>query len=263
MQHTRQNLVSLLQHPNPRNRQTHERLTKSAFDFTSAFADRCAQARRRGEPMPSSGGAPKGAEASSSSSQSIGGSGGGRGRGRGRGNASARVQDRDGGRTNKAPPPPPPLSSSPDVRALIGTTVGRLFDDEWFDGLVSYDDPPFYTVTFSDGDKEDYTALELRALADGVFPGAKICYHSGDLDGGWDSGTVIEPYEKKHGKLWAPKGYEGQASAAHSWLVHFQSGVAPVALPNERKVEARSNNPPGSWMSIDESESQKRTRPKM
>ena len=148
------------------------------------------------------------------------------------------------------------------MRALVGTTVGRLFGDEWFDGLVSYDEPPFYTVTFSDGDKEDYTALELRALADGVFPGAKIRFHSGDMDGGWADGVVVEPYKRRrHGKLWFPSGCKWQSSAAHSWLVHFQDGLAPVALPNERKVEAQGDSPPGSWMSIDEFESQKRTRP--
>jgi hypothetical protein len=119
-----------------------------------------------------------------------------------------------------------------------------------FDGEVTFEHP-YYRVIYSDGDVSDLTALELRFLHDGVFPEATISFHSGDLDGGWSDGTVVEPYHKKHGALWVPKGYESQASAAHSWLVQFQDGVAAVALPAERKVEERAaDNPPGSWMSL-------------
>lgn len=250
-------------------KKTHERLTKSAFDFTSSFADECAQARLRGEPMPSLSGGTSASSSSSSSSQPNGSRGGGahtprggRGGRGGRGERSGRGRGRwrGRGRSKETPAPPngPPLSASPDVEGLIGTTVRRIFGDTWFEGVVSRDqNGHWYTVTYTDGDKEDLSALELRFIADGVCSGARIRFNGGPKDGGWDSGTVIEPYEKKHGKLWVPKGYEGQASAAHSWLVHFQTGVAPVALPNERKVEEQGDSPPGSWMSIDEFESQK------
>ena len=83
-----------------------------------------------------------------------------------------------------------------------------------------------------------------------MFEGAKISFHGGDLDGGWSEGTVVEPYQKKHGKLWVPKGYEWQSSAAHSWLVEFKDGVAPIALPSERRVENITSTTPGSWMAI-------------
>lgn len=155
------------------------------------------------------------------------------------------------GRSYKTPtaPPAPTLSSAPDVDHLIGTTVRRSFDGTWFDGDVSFEHP-YYRVTYSDGDVSDLTALELRFLADCVFPEATISFHSGDLDGGWSEGTVVEPYQKKHGKVWVPKGHESQASPEHSWLVQFRDGVAAVALPAERKVEERADNPPGSWMSL-------------
>jgi len=243
-------------------KKTHERLTKSAFDFTSSFADQCAQARLRGEPMPSSsGGAPTGVGASCSSSGQPSGSGGGEarasrggrgGRGtRGRSSGRGRGQGKGRGRSDKssAVPPTPPLSSSPDVNHLVGTTVRRSFDGTWFDGDISFVNP-YYRVTYSDGDISDLTALELRFLADLVFPEATISFHSGDLDGGWSEGTVVEPYRKKHGKLWVPKGHESQASPEHSWLVQFRDGVAAVALPAERKVEERTDNPPGSWMAL-------------
>ena len=137
---------------------------------------------------------------------------------------------------------------------LVGTTVRRLFDGESFEGVVSFQDP-WYVVTYTDGDKQDLTALELRFLADGVCEGARIRFHSGPKDGGWTDGTVVEPYQKsKHGKLWVPKGYEWQASAEHSWLVQFKDGVAPIALPSERRVENITSTTPGSWMVIDESE---------
>mmetsp|Transcript_25368 Transcript_25368/g.59009 ORF Transcript_25368/g.59009 Transcript_25368/m.59009 type:complete len:355 (+) Transcript_25368:661-1725(+) len=240
-------------------KKTHERLTKSAFDFTSDFADRCAQARLRGEPMPSSSGGA--ATSSSSSTRPSAGSGGGarapRGGGRGGRGAHAgrsgrgRGRGRGRGHPDKGPtqPPTPPLSSSPDVEDLVGTTVRRSFDGTWFDGDISFVNP-YYRVTYSDGDISDLTALELRFLADLVFPEATISFHSGDLDGGWSDGTVVEPYHKKHGALWVPKGYEWQSSATHSWLVQFRDGVAAVALPTERKVEERADNPPGSWMSL-------------
>ena len=199
---------------------------------------------------------------SSSSSRSSGGSGGGGGRtprgggqgGRGtRGGRSGRARGRGSGRgrSGETPTAPstPPLSSSPNVDHLVGTTVRRSFDGTLFDGEVTFEHP-YYRVIYSDGDVSDLTALELRFLHDGVFPEATISFHSGDLDGGWSDGTVVEPYHKKHGALWVPKGYESQASAAHSWLVQFQDGVAAVALPAERKVEERADNPPGSWMSL-------------
>ena len=133
---------------------------------------------------------------------------------------------------------------------LVGTTVRRLFDGESFEGVVTFQDP-WYRVTYSDGDVSDLTTLELRFLADGIYPEARIRFHSGQHDGGWADGVVIEPYQKsKHGKLWVPKGYEWQASAAHSWLVEFKDGVAPVALPTERKVEGATGNTPGSWMAV-------------
>ena len=109
-------------------------------------------------------------------------------------------------------------------------------------------------MTYTDGDTSDLTALELRFLADGVFPDARIRWHSGPLDGGWSSGTVIEPYVSTlHGKLWVPVGYEGRASAAHSWLVSFDGeGVAPVDLRTERRVETAADEQPGTWTSLGE-----------
>ena len=110
-------------------------------------------------------------------------------------------------------------------------------------------------MIYSDGDASDLTALELRFLADGIFPGARIRFHSGPLDGGWASGTVVEPYTvKSHGRLWVPKGYEGRASAEHSWLVQFDNGLAPVDLRTERRVETTAAEQPGTWMALGEDE---------
>eukprot|EP00618_Florenciella_parvula_P019143 CAMPEP_0119468738 /NCGR_PEP_ID=MMETSP1344-20130328/2358_1 /TAXON_ID=236787 /ORGANISM="Florenciella parvula, Strain CCMP2471" /LENGTH=214 /DNA_ID=CAMNT_0007501229 /DNA_START=185 /DNA_END=829 /DNA_ORIENTATION=- len=212
--------------------------------------------------MPSSsGGAQTGVGASCGSSGQPSGSGGGGarasrggrgGRGaRGRSSGRGRGQGKGRGHPDKGPtqPPTPPLSSSPDAEDLVGTTVRRSFDGTWFDGEVSFEHP-YYRAIYSDGDVSDLTALELRFLGDGVSPEAKLSFHSGDLDGGWSEGTVVEPYRKKHGKLWVPKGHESQASPEHSWLVQFRDGVAAVALPAERKVEERTDNPPGSWMAL-------------
>lgn len=108
-------------------------------------------------------------------------------------------------------------------------------------------------MTYSDGDVSDLTALELRFLADGIFPAARIRWHSGPLDGGWASGTVVEPYTvKSHGKLWVPKGHEGRASAEHSWLVQFDNGLAPVDLRTERRVETTAGEQPGTWTALGE-----------
>jgi len=166
---------------NPRAIQTHERLTKSAFDFTSDFAHQCAQARLRGEPMPSSANASGGASGASSSANHTasssasrtpsgrrpcrggrsGGRGGrlgrsglggrgGQGRGGGRDEARGRGRGRSRAGRGRATLPPLPIEPAPamepDVEGLLGTNVRRSFDGEWYDGQVSFR-TPYYRVT--------------------------------------------------------------------------------------------------------------------
>mmetsp|Transcript_71583 Transcript_71583/g.202260 ORF Transcript_71583/g.202260 Transcript_71583/m.202260 type:complete len:466 (-) Transcript_71583:398-1795(-) len=261
-------------------KKTHERLTKSAFDFTSAFADKCAKARREGKPMPSSSGGAAAVSSSSNSrssnssgSTSGGGSGrgggggranrGGRGRGRGgrrrggeggRGATQAgrgRGRGRGRSRTPAASAGPPPPLAPPDVASLVGSTVRRIFEDgKMYEGVVAPFDGDFYTVEYTDGDKDDLTALELRFIGDGVYPGAKVQFHSGDGDGGWATGTIVEPYQPKHGRVWVPDDAMEPSRAELSWLVEFGNGWAPVDLRHERRVDEPADHPSGSWIAL-------------
>ena len=98
--------------------------------------------------------------------------------------------------------------------------------------------------------QDDLTATELRFLADGVYPGAKVQYHSGDGDGGWATGTIVEPYKSKHGCVWTPDDATEPSRADLSWLVEFGNGWAPVDLRHERRVDEPADHPSGSWIAL-------------
>ena len=98
--------------------------------------------------------------------------------------------------------------------------------------------------------QDDLTATELRFLADGVYPGAKVQYHSGDGDGGWATGTIVEPYKSKHGCVWTPDDATEPSRAEFSWLVEFGNGWAPVDLRHERRVDEPADHPSGSWIAL-------------
>lgn len=101
--------------------------------------------------------------------------------------------------------------------------------------------------------QDDLTALELRFLADGVFRGANIAFHSGDGDGGWAMGEVVEPYVREtHGRLWVPKDQTEPSRPELSWQVEFENGWAPVDLRHERRVETQAGHGSGSWTVVDE-----------
>ena len=87
-----------------------------------------------------------------------------------------------------------------------------------------------------------------------MFPGAKIRFHSGDGDGGWTDGTVVEPYTPSHGRVWVPDDQTGPSRPELSWRVQFESGWAPVDLRHERRVEAPADHPSGSWVALGDDE---------
>ena len=98
--------------------------------------------------------------------------------------------------------------------------------------------------------QDDLTPLELRFLADGVYPGAKVRFHSGDSDGGWVTGTVVEPYRTKRGRVWVPHDQTEPSHSDRSWLVQFDNGWAPVDLRHERRVNEPADHPSGSWIAL-------------
>jgi len=98
--------------------------------------------------------------------------------------------------------------------------------------------------------QDDLTALELRFIADGAYPGAKVQFHSGDADGGWATGTIVEPYQPKHGRVWTPDDLAEPSRAEFSWLVEFGNGWAPVDLRHERRVDEPADHPSGSWIAL-------------
>ena len=87
-------------------------------------------------------------------------------------------------------------------------------------------------------------------MGDGVYPGAKIRFHSGDVNGGWATGTVIEPYEPKHGAVWVPNDLLEPSRTELSWLVQFEDGWAPVDLRHARRVDEPADHPSGSWIAL-------------
>ena len=129
---------------------------------------------------------------------------------------------------------------------MIGTRVRKSFDGAWHSGTVSWDDP-FFTVTFDDGDTEDFKPADLTSLGQGVFVGARIKVHCG-AEAGWVQGEVSERYRKLHGTIWEAEGQPHPSTAADSWCVWFGKEWSVVDLRTSRKSADESAGVPGTWV---------------
>ena len=146
-----------------------------------------------------------------------------------------------------AEPPPPEV----DLTTFIGKTVKRSFDGVWYDATVSYV-KPWYRLTYTDGDVQDLTSAGFKSLTEGVFEGARLRYHCG-VPWLWVDVVVQERYEGKrtHGPIWEADNQPYNSTARDSWVVEFtQDGkFAPIDLRVTRKAPDATGSVPGTWTS--------------
>lgn len=218
--------------------ETHERLTKAAFDHCEAYsaeiesqvANGCTSsssshgaAEEPPRTTPSKGRKPKASKAQTpSTSKPI-------------------------GRRMIYPSEPPPPAV--DLTTFIGKTVKRSFDGVWYDATVTFV-KPWYRLTFTDDDVQDLTSADFKSLTEGVFEGARLRFHCGE-PWRWREVVVQERYEgkKPHGPIWEADNQPFNSTARDCWVVEFtQEGeYAPIDLRITRKVSDTTGSVPGTW----------------
>ena len=138
------------------------------------------------------------------------------------------------------PSPPTP----PEATALVGQSVRKRFDGEWFEGAIDSYVHPYLRVVYSDGDAEEVDLHQARLLVSGVDVGERVQYHFGSQVG-WIGGSVISKYRRGCVIFEPDELEEDSTSTAMAWEVQWEDGdLASVDLCLER----RSHDPKaGNW----------------
>ena len=168
--------------------QTHERLTKAAFDHCEAYSAEVEAQVSNGEGSSSQAAAsPPPATPTKARKKPL--------------KPKTPVKPKAASRRTPQPTEPAPLVV--DLMALVGTTVKQSFDGVWYNAKVSFV-KPYYRLTFTeDGDEQDMTSADFKSLTEGVFEGARLRYHCG-VPWLWADVIVRERYEgrRTHGAIW-------------------------------------------------------------
>ena len=135
-------------------------------------------------------------------------------------------------------------STPPEAAALVGQSVRKRFDGEWFDGAIDSYVHPYLRVVYSDGDTEEVDVDQARLLVSGVDVDMRVQYHFGSQVG-WIGGTVISKYRRGCVIFEPDELEEDSTSTAMAWEVRWDDGdLASVDLCLER----RSSDPKaGNW----------------
>ena len=117
----------------------------------------------------------------------------------------------------------PVPSTPPEAAALVGQSVRKRFDGEWFDGAIDSYVHPYLRVVYSDGDTEEVDVDQARLLVSGVDVDMRVQYHFGSQVG-WIGGTVISKYRRGCVIFEPDELEEHSTSTAMAWEVQWDDG---------------------------------------